>query len=78
MEDEVGRLGTGAVGCGDGESTGVEPPVWTLLKGGRKRLSGSHRLLGGGSEGLGLVPPPHSLSCWTPQYRGCQCTLGFT
>lgn len=63
MEDEVGRLGTGAVGFGDGESTGVEPPVWILLKSGRKRLSGSHRLLGGRSEALGLVLPPHSLSC---------------
>lgn len=36
---------------------GVEPPLWTLQKGGRKRLSGSHSLLGGRSEELGLVHP---------------------
>lgn len=47
MEDVVGRLGTETVGCRNEESTGVEPPVWTLLKGGRKRLSENHPLLGG-------------------------------
>lgn len=36
---------------------GVGPPLWTLQKGGRKRLSGSHSLLEGRSEELGLVHP---------------------
>lgn len=69
MEDEVGRIAACAVGGGNGESMGVasaflhpppRPPEWTFPKGDRKKLSGSQRELGGGSEELGLVPPPQS------------------